>query len=305
MEASLPQVIATSFINVSLAWVVGALAARAWLTKVSADWRIPASRALYLLMPYALITCACALLFSLWSEAVVMADVPFFEGGAAFKEMLKSTHYGHAGLTAITAVVLALAGHLVLANRETPKFYAATIAVFVVLLGAARVSIGHAYEYGAFSLATAVELVHVLAMAMWAGIVFIAGWVALPIVSKSEHTAIPDRASFLNSLSDWATVALIAIVATGAYNAYRVLHAPADLFSFYGNVLLFKLAMVAIAILLGAYNKFFGLPGASAYEFNDNTSGLRRVITVLRVESVALFLAIVAAAVLTGSAPPA
>lgn len=305
MEASLPQVIATSLINISLAWVVGVLAARVWLMQTSADWRISASRTLHCLMPYALLACAGALLLSLWSEAVVMGDVPFFSAWPAFREILKSTHYGHAGLTGIVAVLLALAGHLGIANRNAPKIYIGMITVCVVLLGAARVSIGHAFEYGAFSLATSVEFVHVMAMAMWTGIVFIAGWIVLPIVSRSEQIATPDRTFLLASLSDWATVALLAILATGAYNAYRVLNTPADLLSFYGNVLVFKLVMVASAILLGAYNKFFGLPTASSCQRNDSTPGLRRVITVLRVESAALIFAIAAAAVLTGSAPPA
>ena len=234
-----------------------------------------------------------------------MADVPFFEAGPAFKEMLKSTHYGHAGLTAIAVAVLALTGHFCMPNPKPSKAYVCLIAVCVGLLAAARVSIGHAFEHGPFSLAVAVELLHVLMMAVWTGIVLIAGWLALPIVSRSEQFATPDRAAFLSSLSDWATVALLAILATGTYNTFRVLHTPADLFGFYGNVLLFKLAMVATAILLGGYNKFFGLPAATSSRLDDSARGLRRVITVLRVESVALVLVVTAAAVLTGSAPPA
>jgi putative copper resistance protein D len=306
MEASFPQVVATALINLSLAWVVGTLAAHVWLTSVSAAWCVPISRALYRALPYALVICTSALLLSLWSEAAVMADVSFAEAGTPFREMLKSTHYGHAGLAALGLSVLALVAHFFLKKQQGSTSYVLAIATCVVLLAAARVSIGHAFEYGALSLATAVELLHILMMALWAGIVFVAGWMTLSIVNALEDGATTDRARFLDCLSHWATMALIAIAATGAYNAYRVLDSPAQLLgSFYGKVLLFKLVMVASAILLGGYNKFVGLPAAlSSHSVHDSTHGLKKVIAILRIESMVLFLAVLAAAVLTGSAPP-
>jgi putative copper resistance protein D len=307
MEALLPQVVATSLINLSLALVVGALAALVWLMKEAAPWREQVSQSLYRVVYQALIACACALLLSLWAEAAAMADVPLLDAGPAFREMLKSTHYGHAGVAAIVVVGLAMAAHLALVKRDASKTYAGMIAACLVLFAAARVSIGHAFEHGPFSLPVVLELVHVLMMALWTGAVFVAGWLVLPIVQACEQSATTHRASLLNSLSDWATVALLAILVTGAYNAYRVIGTPGDVVStFYGNVLLFKLAMVVTAILLGGYNKFTGLPAALSFHSSEDSSrALRKVIAVLRIESFALFFAVVAAAVLTGSAPPA
>jgi putative copper resistance protein D len=305
MEASFPQIAATALINLSLAWVVGTLAAHIWLKNVSAGWRSPVARSLYGALPYAVVICAGALLLSLWAEAAVMADVPLLEAGTPFREMLKSTHYGHAGVAALGFSGLALAAHLLLRKRQKSMSYVVMIATCIVLLASARVSIGHAFEYGAFSVATFVELLHIVMMALWTGIVFVAAWMTLSIVYRFEDSAMVDRAWFLNCLSHWATVALITILATGAYNSYRVLGNPAQLVdTFYGRVLLFKLSMVAMAILLGGYNKFAGLPAALS-STGDSVHGLRKVIVVLRIESVVLFFVVVAAAVLTGSAPPA
>ena len=108
-------------------------------------------------------------------------------------------------------------------------------------------------------------------------------------------------------MSDWATVALVGILATKTYNAYRVLGSPRQLIEVgCGQVLTFKLCLVFIAIALGGFNKFVGLPaslsvGESAAKAHR---GLRTVIAALRIESIALLLVLMAAAVLTSSAPP-
>jgi putative copper resistance protein D len=64
--------------------------------------------------------------------------------------------------------------------------------------------------------------------------------------------------------------------------------------------------LVLIAIALGGFNKFLGLP--AALSFGEPAAkahrGLRTVIAVLRIESIALLLVLIAAAVLTSSAPP-
>jgi len=62
---------------------------------------------------------------------------------------------------------------------------------------------------------------------------------------------------------------------------------------------MFKVVLVSVAIALGGFNKFVGLPTADASQ-----TGLRKVIAVLRIESIALLLVLIAAAFLTSSAPP-
>jgi putative copper resistance protein D len=48
--------------------------------------------------------------------------------------------------------------------------------------------------------------------------------------------------TFVQAMSDAATLALIALLATGAYNGWRGVAAPANIVgSWYGQVLIFKL----------------------------------------------------------------
>jgi len=64
--------------------------------------------------------------------------------------------------------------------------------------------------------------------------------------------------------------------------------------------LIIKVALVLVAIALGGYNKFRGLPAASR-----SAAGLHRVRTALRIESAVLMGAVLAASILISQQPPA
>jgi putative copper resistance protein D len=305
MELALSQVFATTLVNLSLAWIVGVLASRFWLMTATARWREPVRKRLSFSMTAGLLACALGSVLSAWAAAAAMADVPWLDAEPAFSEMLMSTHYGHAALAAFGFLVLAIAVDRRLARTNSDIRYLGSIAVLVLLVAAARVSIGHAFEHGPMSVAVWVELLHILFMSLWAGAVFVSGWIVLPAVAAA---GLPDdgRTRYLASLSNWATVALAGILATGAYNSYRMLGSLRDLIeSDYGHVLVFKLCFVLLAIALGGLNRFYGLPAAASNGDPVRTQqGLRVVIAILCVESIALLLVLVAAAVLTSSAPP-
>lgn len=297
MEATVPQVAATALINISFAWVVGVLTSRLWLMKQTAEWWMTVDKQLSTAMSAGLLVCITGIFLSLWTESAVMGDVTWLEARPAFAQMLASTHHRHAGASALAFLVIALLVHMLRNGQDVSKTYLASLTV-LLLMAAARVTIGHAYEHGFFSVAVRVEWLHLAIMALWAGIVFVAGWLVLPHVLAGDSNATKEVAAYLASMSNWAGVALAGILATGAYNAYRVLNSPRQLNEVdYGQVLTLKLCLVVIAIALGGFNKFVDLPGATSQ------LGLRPVITVLRVESVVLLLVLMAAAVLPSSAP--
>ena len=299
MEATVPQVAATALINISFAWVVGVLASRCWLMKQTAGWQMTVDKRLSTAMSAGLLVCITGIFLSLWTESAVMGDVAWLQAGPAFTQMLASTHYGHAGAAALAFLVTALLVHLFRRGDVPSVSYLGILTALLLFTAAARVTIGHAYEHGPFSVAVAVEWLHLVVMALWAGIVFVAGWLVLPRVLAGDLTPTKEVATYLTSMSNWAGGALAGILATGAYNAYRVLGCPSQLIEVdYGQVLTFKLCLVVIAIALGGFNKFVALSGATSQR------GLRTVITVLRIEAVVLLLVLTDAAVLTSSALP-
>lgn len=228
-----------------------------------------------------------------------MGDVPWLDAWPVCVQMMTTTHYGHAGVAALGLVVIAMVVHWRLKGPGAGLGYLGSLTVLLLMVAAARVTIGHAYEHGPLSVAVLVEWLHLLLMSLWAGIVFVAGWLVLPRVLAGASAPTGEAGDYLTSISNWAAVALAGVLATGAYNAYRVLGSPRQLIEVsYGQVLSFKLCLVVIAVALGGFNKFVGLPAAMS------PRGLRSVTAVLRIESVALLLVLMAAAVLTGSAPP-
>lgn len=69
----------------------------------------------------------------------------------------------------------------------------------------------------------------------------------------------------------------------------------------YGNALPLKLAPVAVAVLLGGYNRFFVVPSRTA---TLAAPVLRRFTLLLRVEAALLLDVLVVAAVLSSTPPP-
>jgi copper resistance protein D len=308
VEFSAIQAAATALLNIGLAWIVGVLASRFWLKKGIGPWRNASLGRLSSSLTVALLVCASGTVLSLWAAAVNMADVDWLDAGPAFVDMVAATHYGHAGMAALGLLMLAIFIHWYLARSSGGAQDVGIITVLVVLFAMARVSTGHAAEQGGAHVAVVVELLHLLFMALWVGAVFVSAWVVLP--GATDDTSSPDTlaAGYLKSLSNWATAALAVILATGVYNACRVLGSARDLVETgYGYELVFKLCLVLLAVGLGAVNRFHGLPAvlSSKPDQIDARRALRRVIRILRIESIVLLLVIAAAAVLTGSAPPA
>lgn len=306
MESTPAQVAATALVNISFAWTIGVLACRLWLPRQTAAWERTVSRRLAPAMLAGLAACTAGIFLSLWTESAIMGEVAWLDAWPILKQMVATTHYGHAGVTAMALLVVAMAAHQALYRSGASMRYMASMAGLLLSVAAARVTIGHAYEHGPFSLAAATQWLHLLFMALWAGIVFVSGWLVLPSVLLMESGATRERAAYLDAMSNWATAALAGVLATGAYNSYRVLASPGDLFDGgYGQVLLVKILLVLIAIALGGYNKFLGLPASLAmHHLAVARRGLLAVMTVLRIESVVLLMVFAAAAVLASSAPP-
>ena len=138
---------------------------------------------------------------------------------------------------------------------------------------------------------------HVLATGLWAGGVFAA---ALTVLRGAPDAL--DGARYAARLSTLATWALVGVALTGAAIAWHGLGgslaplAPAGELS-WGVMLDVKLALVALAVALGGFNRLAVMPSLP--------ESLPRFARVLRMEAVVLLAALVAAAWLANGEPPA
>jgi putative copper export protein len=288
MTTMLLQVGAVWASNLALAWMVGACTAAFWLRNEGTGWTLRCRLWLQQSCRAAALVCLAAYLLVLWAVAAAMADVPLSEAGAALWMLLAQSDYGKAAWAAAACLA-------VLAFRPlSPGRSLALLAAFAF----SRVANSHAAEQGLLTLPLLVEWLHLLLVALWVGGVAVAAWVVLSFSTAAG--AAP--AAYLRKLSDAATLALAGIVVTGIFNAWRGLGRLENLAATpYGVALTVKLVLVALAVALGGYNKLRGFPAIVA-----GHAGARPVVVlVLRIESVLLAGAVLAAAVLTSQAPPA
>jgi putative copper resistance protein D len=312
---SLLQLGSTFLLNAAFAWLVGACCARRWwrgadahasdngragpgggnLTGPGGDastGRRALRRADLLAAALGVLAGALALLVA----TAVMGGVGMRGACSMFWSMLTGTDYGRAGSVAVLAMAGVFLARLPRAGDGRGDL-ATALALLVFAL--TRASMGHAGEDGMWTPAYAADAIHLCAIGLWSGAVLVSAW-QLPREARSgaRNGRAVDR--YLESMSRAATLAVIAIAVTGAYSAWlRVGTSEHLLHSLYGVTLLVKLALVFIALALGGYNKFVGLPAA-----RRSREGIRLVGAVLRIESAVLLGVLLVAAFLSAQQPP-
>jgi putative copper resistance protein D len=285
---------ATVILNASVATLAGATLSTRWLT----DGAIARGRLLARLALGAVMAALLADVALLWFQAASMADVPLSAARDAVRLVLTGSHYGTAWLLGLAALALTMPAVALL--RARPRATGTTLAVFA-LLGAfwySQCMSSHASADGDFSALMLACAIHLGAISVWVGEVLVAATVVL----GRARTMRPDvRATYVQALSTSASAALAVIFGSGLYLAWRNLGGVASLFATrYGNVLLAKLVLVGLAASMGGYNRFAIMPALTA----GAQDAPARFAKVLRVEAVVLLAVLVAAAVLSSTAPP-
>lgn len=298
---------AVSFLNASLAWMTGAFFVRIWLTGSEGTWTDQALRRLDATFLIACIICGVSSVANLWIAAAAMGDVPLLSASEALQTMVISTNYGRFGLYGLA--LLAVTGFLYRFHRNSKNKDLRTWLTGLLLAAFmfTRAAVSHAAEAGLFSLAVAMDWLHIVSMSCWVGIVVVSAFATLPYAKFEPDEGLQITQRFLVSLSTAATVALVGILATGVYNAYHGLRSLEDLVSTnWGQALSVKVCLVAIAVALGGFNRFVGFPAALDSDGSKQsvTGSMQRLKTVLLVESALLLGAVIAAAVLASQGAP-
>lgn len=278
--------------DVGFAAMVGALLTRALLNDAASDWALRCRRRCRRLLLRASLLALAASLAWMAVQAVAMTELPWGEALLAVVGIVRDTPFGRAWAVVVLALGVAIALVVAHQRRATPLV---SLALAATIVAAAHASTGHAGANGLGTL-TLVMAVHVLATAAWAGAVFAAA-LCLP----RGDVPVVDGPGYARRLSTVATASLAVVALTGGAGAWHELGgtlAPMSPSSHtdWGVVLDVKLALVALAVALGGFNRFAVMPSLP--------SGWRRFERVLRIEAVVLLAALVAAAVLANGEPP-
>lgn len=308
IDVQLAITVATVVLNLALAIAVGATLAWRWLARGASAWcgaqLRSVRRARLCAMVAAIISMGLLLLF----VSASMAEVPLLGAGEAVRSMLTQSHFGVAwriGMSALVAAAI-LPEVLPAARWKRTGTQASLLALAVFLY--ARSMISHASANGDFNVAMAADWIHLCLISVWVGEVFVAGLLTLRGQAPMQGADRADMARYIENLSTSATVALGGIFATGVFSAWHNLGSVAGLSgNLYGTALIVKLGMVALAVLLGAFNRFIVMPPLLAglrTRAQQVSPALGRFTFVLRIEAVVLLGVLVAAAVLSATSPP-
>ncbi|MFM0412555.1 MULTISPECIES: copper resistance D family protein [Paraburkholderia] len=293
--------------NLSFAVAVGVLLSDRWLARRTSSWQASVSRRLVGALRIASVGALLSSTFAFWIHCALMSESTLPEAGPAVRSMLVETGFGHAWLVGAGLMLCVV----ILSFIQTGKSIRSSLAIWLALGGVAlaRSNGGHPVDAGLFSLPVWADWVHLLAISAWVGLVLVTTYVVAPRFFNAPGSERVNSAAYIQSLSDAATLALVILFVTGAYNGLRGVRSPGDLLeSGYGQILLLKLALVFVAAVLGGHNRFFEMPKLLASLKNASPTSpenpLKRFAAVLHIESVVLAGVLVAAAILVSSPLP-
>ncbi len=169
--------------------------------------------------------------------------------------------------------------------------------VGIALVVASFLFDGHTVSEGPRWLHAVANLIHVVTAATWAGGVMM---LTLVIARRKRHNVATRSLQLAVRFSVVATVALVAAGIAGVVLSVVILDSPSQLWSTpWGQLLLVKVALVALAAAGGAYNHKIIVPELDRSP--DDVAVAQRFRTVVTLEAVALVAVTITTALLIGT----
>ncbi len=313
MSSHLPYIAISAFDIMALAAVIGTLATGLWIIPEGA--RESFHRRLWRLTGLSLGALTLSTIVLLIGRTLEMSRQSLRHLGHWLPLVVRETSFGHIWMVRPAMLLIAWAAWFIARRPARHRAaYGALLAAAVIAF--TRSATGHPADQGQWTAPEWVDFVHLMAASIWAGGLFAMTVAIFPVLSKARLST-PVRLALVQRLSSIAAMALAGILITGVLSAYHYLGGIRPLFhSAYGHILLVKLAFVAVAIALGAANRFLFVPRIRAAEPAPRTVGtpapaheaderaFSHLARSVAIETGFLGAALVAAAVLLHGMPP-
>lgn len=241
--------------DASYAALVGVLLTNRWLDCSWPDPHPPPAASVRKVFWVALGIFAVTHLVRPWFVASSMGgSTAFFETLALTPAVLSGTRQGGLWFASSAAIVaLTMVG---LRKKQTGILGSCVAVAALCVFAATKAASSHAADEGDFTLLEFSQVVHLIATAIWAGAVLVAGIVVIPsFVASAEIDALW---KFGGLLSRTVTVAVLLLGVSGIYTTDRELSPSLSALwtSTWGRILLLKIACVGAALMLGALCRF-------------------------------------------------
>lgn len=264
------------------------------------------------------------------SRTLEMSGAPPVDLVGLVPMVLRKTHYGSIWLVRLGALGALWFAWLLGRGRKWRGTARALALLALTVICFTRSATGHAGGHGDYSLAVWIDVLHLFSVALWVGTLMVMSIAVFPWLREGPQTDRVTVAEIFARLSAVSGVSLLMIVVTGIYNADQGLGQLSALWqSRYGQVLIAKLVLVAWMAYIGAHNRYVKLPGLQQRAGQEVTSRhllprlpgictmiakaanapckhpVRRCERAVGAESMLALFALLAAAVLHHTMPPA
>ncbi|MGE7767601.1 copper resistance protein CopC [Peribacillus sp. NPDC096540] len=262
MNAGFPNsinVFLQSFQYISFAALTGILFFQLSLMKDSRLFEASRRARLYLWLSYAGL--AFSIFFSLPLKVTIDAGVGWTDAFnvSYIKEVLNATNFGTIWIVEILILLLLFLVIYFMLENSLNKSLPFLSFIIIASLMVCKASTGHTAAVPNQVLAVLMDFLHLLSMALWLG-----GLMALLVILPGlADRQIEDKKTFYWSIiqrfSRWAFLFVIILIVSGIYSSLQ--HVPTIhslLNTTYGQLLLWKISLMFIMIILGAFHFFKG-----------------------------------------------
>jgi putative copper resistance protein D len=212
-------------------------------------------------------------------------------------QVLWQTHFGR-----VWIVHLALLPLLAAAMLPPPGLSKAALVCIALALAVTYSAASHAADQGDLTFSELNDWAHVVSASLWAGGILATLLFAFPALKGRRELL----AATLLRLSRVSAVALAGVTLTGVNNAWLRLHDFEELLATdYGRDLATKVALAGLMAMVGAYGRFFTIPGLR--RASDELAAaihLRRMRIALAFDAVLVTLVLIAVGQLIQGMPP-
>ncbi|HKN18508.1 MAG TPA: CopD family protein [Dissulfurispiraceae bacterium] len=204
-------------------------------------------------------------------RSMEMSGQPFSEICSVLPIVLFRTHYGHVWLVRIATIMLMTIMLAVGGRARDSRIFQLIMLTFALVTSMTISASGHASDKGDFSIYEIMDWLHLIAVSVWGGGLFVLSIVILPGLTGSDDRQEVLIADVSRRFSRMAGIAVGIVTITAIYN-YLVYVGSfhALMMTPYGLTIIVKIILLFILVNLGGFNRYVSVPllqewgGASA-----------------------------------------
>ena len=194
-------------------------------------------------------------------RSMEMSGRPFLEIYSVLPIVLFRTHYGHVWLVRIAVLILFTIMLAAGGRSRDSRIFQLIMLAFALVISMTLSASGHASDAGDFSINEMMDWLHLVAVSVWGGGLFVLSIVILPRLIEPDDRQEVLIADVARRFSRMAGIAVGIVAITALYNfVVYVGSFEALVMTPYGLTIIAKIILLFILVNFGAFNRYVSVP---------------------------------------------